>query len=64
MIRVTVCKDCEDREVGCHSVCPKYIKQTEARTKEREKIQAIRKRENDLYERTKEAKGRMIKKRR
>lgn len=23
------CKDCEERYVGCHSKCEKYIKQTE-----------------------------------
>jgi hypothetical protein len=25
MIGITVCKDCADREVGCHSSCTKYL---------------------------------------
>lgn len=25
MHRVTVCKDCPDREIGCHASCERYI---------------------------------------
>ena len=29
------CKDCEDRELGCHSTCEKYIEFTKEKAKER-----------------------------
>ena len=25
MIGITVCKDCADREVGCHTSCARYL---------------------------------------
>lgn len=42
------CKDCTDRQLGCHSVCEKYkeyAKQNEERRKLREKYNL----ENNLY---------------
>ncbi|MBO5389409.1 MAG: hypothetical protein J6A59_15000 [Lachnospiraceae bacterium] len=43
---VAPCKDCGDREVGCHSTCKKYIdfkkeneKQKELINKEKQKVQ-------------------------
>lgn len=27
MIKITVCKDCKDRESGCHSRCERYLKE-------------------------------------
>ena len=33
--RSSPCKDCGDREVGCHSSCERYIAFTEARAEER-----------------------------
>lgn len=40
MIKVTVCKDCRDRQVGCHGSCERYI--TEKKQKVDEHI-AMRK---------------------
>ena len=39
------CKDCPDRNQGCHSACPKYI----AFRAERDKVAEIRRRNIDLY---------------
>lgn len=33
--RNSPCKNCEDRELGCHSTCERYIAYTDARAKER-----------------------------
>lgn len=30
------CKDCPDRTVGCHSVCPKYLEEKRIREEELE----------------------------
>lgn len=38
MRRTSVCKDCEDRKVGCHSTCRKYIEQSEQYKKENAEI--------------------------
>ena len=37
------CKDCTDREIGCHSTCEKYINWCE----ERQKYKAAAQLEND-----------------
>lgn len=37
MAMLAPCKDCEDREVGCHAGCEKYL----AYKKEREKLNKI-----------------------
>lgn len=42
----TPCKDCPDREVGCHGECEKYKAYAEACAKQREK----RRDENELHE--------------
>lgn len=36
--KVTCCHDCQEREIGCHSTCKKYIEENEQYLKEREKI--------------------------
>lgn len=36
------CKDCEDRQIGCHSICEKYIQYKRIRDEERQKIQAAK----------------------
>ena len=46
----TNCKDCTDRFVGCHSVCPIYIhykKEIDDRRKEKMKYNQIK---SDCYE--------------
>ena len=38
MLMIAPCKDCSDRFVGCHSVCPRYAEfreECEARRKKR-----------------------------
>ena len=35
MIKITCCKDCEDREIGCHSYCEKYIREKEQMVKDK-----------------------------
>lgn len=32
------CKDCQDRTIGCHSTCEKYISQREAHDEELKRI--------------------------
>lgn len=44
-MRITVCKDCEDREIGCHGKCERYIKERDAR----EELMAMAKKEKALY---------------
>lgn len=39
MSSISVCKDCPDRRVGCHSICQRYIEQSEQHKKKREEIQ-------------------------
>ena len=36
MSSISVCKDCPDRRVGCHSICEKYIAEDKRNQKERE----------------------------
>ena len=38
------CKDCPDREVGCHSVCEKYKREKA----EHERIKAAQEKERDI----------------
>lgn len=42
------CKDCPEREVGCHAVCEKYLAFHEERTKTLERIREARKKD-DAY---------------
>ena len=44
--KVTCCHDCQEREVGCHSTCKKYIEENEAYVNEREEIKAKRHKES------------------
>jgi len=38
MKKNSVCKDCNDRHIGCHSSCEKYISETEEIKKEKNKM--------------------------
>lgn len=33
-----VCKDCEERHIGCHADCERYIKETEEIREEKNKL--------------------------
>lgn len=48
--KVTCCHDCQEREVGCHSTCKKYIEENEQYLKEREKIKAEKNKEAAIRE--------------
>lgn len=43
MHRVTVCKDCPDREIGCHANCERYAEDKRAL---REHIETVREAKN------------------
>ena len=46
MIKFSPCKDCIDRELGCHVVCEKYKKFRKEYEEEKEKILAIKRVQN------------------
>ena len=48
--KVTCCHDCQEREVGCHSTCKKYIEEIEQYLKEREKIKTEKNKEAAIRE--------------
>ena len=35
MTNISVCKDCPDRQIGCHAVCERYIEESEQNRKKR-----------------------------
>ena len=41
-IRITACRDCKERHVGCHGTCEKYIREREEQLKIKEEIDARR----------------------
>ena len=42
MLECTCCKDCEKRELYCHSVCEEYIAFRTAKDEENAKIRAVK----------------------
>lgn len=42
------CKDCVDREVGCHSTCARYIKFQKDKEEYNKKVREARKKESDI----------------
>ena len=44
--RITVCKDCPDRVIGCHSNCERYI--AEKADHDAEKTQIFRERNKEM----------------
>lgn len=38
MIKITCCRDCPDRHMGCHSICEKYIAERSAHKKTGENV--------------------------
>lgn len=44
------CKDCQERYLGCHSKCEKYIKYHEANLERQKKIQELHEMNNDFYD--------------
>ena len=45
--RITCCKDCDKREVGCHGTCKKYLLSKEEWIKERSRIKEEKRRYHD-----------------
>lgn len=48
MKQITVCKDCKDRVLGCHSTCERYIKDKERYLKEKEMIEEAKRGEKEI----------------
>jgi len=48
-IGITVCKNCQDRCVGCHGKCERYKKERDEYEEVRKEIAKIRNRENNFY---------------
>ena len=63
MSNVSVCMDCHDRRVGCHSICQRYIEQSEQRRKEKLRIWEARKIDEAQRDRAIEGHIRMQKRR-
>ena len=59
MESITVCKDCQDRQIGCHGICERYIRQRQKAEKEKELIRKNRKKEEQLRQRSIEGIKRM-----
>lgn len=59
--RITACRDCNDRKVGCHATCERYL--ADRQRYEAEKQQIITERKKDLNQigRTREGIERMKK---
>lgn len=51
----SVCLGCEDRTLGCHSTCAKYLEEVDRNRKRKEKIIAAKERDGQFlgYERDK-----------
>lgn len=47
MKRITCCFNCEDRHVGCHAECERYISECAERESERQAVQHGQKEFND-----------------
>ena len=56
------CKDCTERQLGCHSVCPRYAEYKEAHEAHKQELREIKALDEalDSYERRKSA--RLLKK--
>lgn len=39
------CKDCKDRNLGCHAICEKYLAAHKANTELRERIHEVKQKE-------------------
>lgn len=63
MSSISVCKDCPDRQIGCHAICQKYIEQSEQNRKEREEIRKQRDMDNAQKDRAIEGHIRMRRRR-
>ena len=47
---ITVCKECPERTVGCHSTCERYKAEVEENRKENERRRAKRLKDRDVTE--------------
>ena len=52
---ITVCKGCQDREVGCHAKCERYIRQRKESEEEKIHIMTQKYKENAIRQYHKEA---------
>lgn len=50
-IKITCCRECEERFTGCHTMCIDYQNQKKEIEKNKEKIRKIKEIENGLSER-------------
>lgn len=60
--KVTCCHDCQEREVGCHSTCKKYIEENEQYLKERDEIKEKRYKESAVLSAIIDGKRRVMRK--
>ena len=63
MSAISVCKDCQDRQIGCHATCERYIQQTQQRQKERDEVRKQKDAYNAQMDRAIEGAIRMRKRR-
>lgn len=54
---LTPCKNCTERQIGCHSVCPRYAEYKEAHEAAKQELREIKALDEalDSYERRKSA---------
>ena len=43
------CKGCEERQVGCHSQCERYLSYVKMKDEQKKELDEIRYSENDFY---------------
>lgn len=61
-MRIHCCKDCHNREVGCHVTCEKYIQEKADIDKLRQQIDQSKTIERFVTDRRMEKRSRLIKK--
>lgn len=59
----SVCYKCQDREIGCHATCERYITQAEQHQKELDEMRRQREAYNAQMDRMIDGSMRMIKRR-
>ena len=63
MSQIYVCKDCQDRQIGCHATCQRYIEQSRQRQERKEAIRKQKDLENAQKDRAVEGHLRMQRRR-
>ena len=49
MTKITCCRDCADRHVGCHAECEAYKAEKEQREKDRAHVKLLKDTERGFY---------------